>query len=65
MNDHIRSHANALAGFGTSAIGAITANQEHVEWWLRCGASGVAILAGLATIWSIFFKKKPAEKSLD
>ncbi len=58
MTSHRLSLSEAL-GSCTTIIAAITANQEAVEFYLRCGASVVAIMVGLATVWSIFFKKKP------
>lgn len=42
----IRSSCYSLA----SIAAAITANQEQLEWWLRIGASVVAIVAGLVAI---------------
>ena len=39
-----------------SGIGAITAWQEHVDWFLRVGASCVAITAGVLTIVSLIRK---------
>lgn len=36
----------------TSILGAITAQQEQIEWYLRSGAAAVAIIAGLVAIWS-------------
>jgi hypothetical protein len=34
----------------TSIFGAITAQQENIEWALRCGAALVAIVAGIIAI---------------
>lgn len=47
-----------LGGTATSIVAAITANQEQAEYYLRIGASFVAIAVGIATIYSIFRKKK-------
>lgn len=55
---NLRSHINELAGCGVSLLGVVTANQEQVEWWLRCTASLVAIVAGLLTVRSLL-KRKP------
>lgn len=33
-----------------SILGIITANQEQIEWWLRCVGAIVAIVAGLVAI---------------
>ncbi len=41
-----------------SLIAAITANQEQIEWWLRCGASLVALLAGGLAIYRFFVPKR-------
>ena len=54
MISSTKQHIHELGGFAISAVGAITANQESIEWGLRCGASLVAIIAGAATIWSIY-----------
>ena len=45
----------------TSIFGAITANQEHIEWALRCGAALVAIVAGVIAIWQKL-RRKPDPK---
>lgn len=47
-----------LGGAATSIVAAITANQEQAEHYLRVGASVVAMAVGIATIYSIFRKKK-------
>lgn len=45
-------------------VGAITARQEEVEWWLRNTAALAAIVASIVTIW---LKLRPprARKDLD
>ena len=60
MHSRIHSHIGELMGFGVSALGVLTANQEQVEYWLRCTASCVAIASGALAIWSIFRKKPTA-----
>lgn len=42
-----------------SIIAAITANQEQLEFYLRCAASVVAIAAGSLAIYRFF---RPAQK---
>ena len=61
MISSTKQHIHELGGFAISAVGAITANQESIEWGLRCGASLVAIIAGAATVWSIFRKNREAK----
>lgn len=41
-----------------SGAGAITAWQEQIDWWLRVGASVVAIIAGLAALRAQMRKRK-------
>ncbi len=55
---HPQLSPHTLIGTFTTLFAVITANQEHIEWGLRCGASGVAIIVGLCTIWSLFRPKK-------
>ena len=54
MISSTKQHVHELGGFAVSAVGAITANQESIEFYLRCGAAITAIIAGLATTWSIY-----------
>lgn len=35
-----------------AVIGAITARQEQIEWWLRNGAAAFAIVASIVAIWT-------------
>lgn len=37
-----------------SIVAAITANQEQIEWYLRCAASLVALIAGSLAIYRFF-----------
>lgn len=41
-----------------SGLGAITAWQEHIDWFFRVGASVAAIIAGALTIASLIRKRK-------
>lgn len=41
-----------------SIAAAITANQEQIEFYLRCGASLVALVAGVLAIYRFF---RPAD----
>jgi uncharacterized membrane protein HdeD (DUF308 family) len=34
-----------------SILGAITARQEQIQWWLSTLAAAVAIVAGVIAIW--------------
>lgn len=57
MSQNLKSHLSEIGGTGISTIGVITAYQQEIEFWLRCGASLVAIIAGLLTIRSLIKKK--------
>ncbi len=46
-----------------SILGAITANQEQIEWWLRTTGALIAIAAGLVALYQRL-RKKP-RKDLD
>lgn len=46
-----------------SIIAVITAHQEQIEWYLRCGASLVALIAGALAIYRFFRPTKA--RSLD
>lgn len=47
-----------------SILAAITANQEQIEFYLRCGASLVALIAGALAIYR-FFRPRRGRSSLD
>ena len=49
----MKAHIPQLTGFYISSVGAITANMEHLDFWLRCIASIVAIVAGSLTALSV------------
>jgi hypothetical protein len=57
MNNRPESFLHLLGSL-TSGVAAITAKQEQIDWALRQGAATIAIVAGSATIWSIFFRKQ-------
>jgi glucose dehydrogenase len=42
-----------------SIVGAISAWQVQLEFWLRCGAAGVAIVAGLVSIYVALRRRQP------
>ena len=48
-----------------SIVGAITARQEEIEWWLRSGAAVVAIAAGIVAIYCRLFPSKGQNRTLD
>lgn len=48
-----------------SLLAALTANQEQIEWWLRCGASLVALVAGALAIYRFFRPRKRDRLPLD
>lgn len=54
----LRAHVHEIGGAAASALGVLTANQEQVEWWLRCAGSLIAIIAGGLTIISLLRKAK-------
>lgn len=41
----------------TALVAAVTAQQEQIEWALRCGAAVVAIAAGSIAIWQKLRRK--------
>jgi len=47
-----------LLGTITAATGAITAQQQQFEWWLRQAGAIVAILSGMAVIYRVFRPRK-------
>ena len=55
----MKSHLSELRPTLLSIVAAITANQEQIEFYLRCGASVVAIAAGGLAIYRFF---RPAQK---
>lgn len=62
----MKSHVPQFLGTVTSSVSAIAAWQEHVDWLLRVGASGVAIIAGALTIISLvrkYLKEKHEHKT--
>lgn len=65
MPNRIKNHTTELLGFTTSALGVITANQEQVEWWLRCVASVIAILAGGASLYSFIKNQRKNAKAIE
>lgn len=54
LHDNLR-HAG---GSVVSILGVIGANHATFDWYYRQLATTVAIVAGLCTVWSIFFRKK-------
>lgn len=48
----LRNFLYEATGASVSAVGAITARQEELEFWLRQTGTVVAIIAGLLTILS-------------
>lgn len=64
MPNRIKNHTTELLGFITSALGVITANQEQVEWWLRCLASAIAIVAGCASLYAFIKNQRKNEKAM-
>lgn len=60
----MRSHAQDSTPAVVSLIAAITANQEQIEWWLRCGGSLIALVAGGLAIYRFFWpRKRPPENT--
>lgn len=49
----MRSFFPEIGGSSASLMGAITANQEQFEFWLRIAGTSVAIIAGTLTIISL------------
>ena len=52
------SHTKEIAGTVISAVATITGSQEQVLWHLQALSYGIGILAGTATLWSIFHKRR-------
>lgn len=50
---------------GTSFIAIISAEQEAVEWWLRCGAYAIAIASGVVAIYFRFWPRHKRPENLD
>lgn len=45
-----------------SILAAITANQEQIEFYLRCGASLVAVIAGTLAIYRFFRPRRGRDR---
>lgn len=54
MPNRIKNHLTELVGATTSLLGAIAAWQEQLDWALRCAASVIAIVAGVASLYAFF-----------
>lgn len=60
---HLKDHLTHIAGASTSILGTLTANMEHFDYWFRQFGTLVAVCVGVATIWSIFRKRKLSSES--
>lgn len=56
--DRIKLYAFEIAGSGASIVGAVTANQEQIDWYLRQIASVGAIVVTVLTIVSLIRKER-------
>lgn len=61
MKSHPAESVPAIVSIGA----VITANQEQVEWWLRCGASLVALIAGALAIYRFFAPRRNMPENTD
>lgn len=62
MKTRLDEHFSHILGFAISSAGAITANMELLEYWLKIVAATVGIITGLLTIWSLLSGRRGVDK---
>jgi hypothetical protein len=60
MNERLFEHLKPMLGTVAAWTGTITAWQQHVEWFLKVGASTGAIVVSILTVRSLLRKEKKA-----
>ena len=63
MSENVRENASQIGSFIISSVAVLTANQESIEWGLKCCSYVVAIVAGLFSIWSFYRKAKSGTRA--
>lgn len=51
--ESFRAHLPSFVGTGLTWLGAITAQQEQIEFWVKIGAGVGAVIVSLITVWSV------------
>lgn len=51
--EFFRGHVLSFVGTGVTWIGAITAQQEQVEFWVKIAAGVGAVIVSVITVWSV------------